>query len=91
MRHKKGTRKMRGGDYLPKSVQKMLGYTVDEAVVAAPATAEQAVGEVVQPLGGTPESTGVPGGMSPEAPVNQVLTGGRRRRRKTKRSRKSRR
>jgi len=60
----------------------------EEAVQAAPAAAEQAVSDVVTPLGATSETSGVPGGMSELAPAS--LGGRRRKTRKSKTKRHTR-
>lgn len=81
--HKKKTTKRRGGAwYDPRT---WFEKKPEEAIAAAPVASEQAMGEVVEPLGATQENSGVPGGMPASAPINNVLTGGRRRRRKTRR------
>jgi hypothetical protein len=87
--HKKKTMRKRGGAWLDPSSWEIFQKKPEQVVQDAPKVTEDVIGDVVEPVGGTPEPTNTPGGMSPEAPA--ALLGGRRRRRKTKRSRKSRR
>jgi len=91
MRHQKKKtlkKKQRGGDWIPKALQRTMGYTVDEGIVAAPTVAEQTLGDIVKPLGGVPENTGVPGGMPASAPAASVLGGRRRSKRRKSRKQK---
>jgi len=100
MRHgKKRTHRKRGGGVV-ESIQNFFGIkpaTPKEIVndprkvaVDAQQVTEKTMESVVKPLGGTPEPTNTPGGMSAEAPAAAVLAGGRRRR-KSRKTRKSRR
>ena len=88
MRHhkiRKTLRKRKGGAwYDPRT---WFEKKPEEAVQHAPKAAEQAVGDVVQPLGASPEPTGVPGGMPASAPAAAVL-GGRRRKTRSRKTRK---
>lgn len=85
---RKSLRKRKGGAwYDPRT---WFEKKPEEALADAPKAAEQAVGDVVQPLGAKPESTGVPGGMPASAPAAAVL-GGRRKSRKTRRKTRGRR
>ncbi len=99
MRHKKRTMRKRGGaweDYIPEFLKAKPATPTQilndpgKVVGQAQQVTDQTVGNVVKPLG-VPEPTNTPGGLSSSAPVNDVLRGARRRRRKTKRSRKFRR
>jgi len=84
--HRKRTHRKKGGAwYDPRT---WFEKKPEEAIAAAPAASEQAVKDVVTPLGATPEETGVPGGMSATAPATPYFGG---RRRKTRKIRKSRR
>ena len=87
--HKKKTMRKRGGAWLDPTSWEIFQKKPEQVVQDAPAAAEKAVGDVVEPLGGTPEPTNTPGGMSPEAPA--AVLGGRRRRRKTRKHRSKRR
>lgn len=92
MRHhkeRKTLRKRKGGAWLDPTSWSIFQKKPEQAVADTPKAVEQAVGDVVQPLGGTPESTGVPGGMPASAPAAAVL-GGRRKSRKNRKTRKTR-
>lgn len=80
---RKTLRKRKGGAWLDPTSWSIFQKKPEQALADAPKAVEQAVGDVVQPLGAKPESTGVPGGMPASAPATAVL-GGRRKSRKTK-------
>jgi hypothetical protein len=92
MRHgKKRTYRKRGGAWLDPTSWDLFKKKPEQAVMDAPVAAEQAVGDVVEPLGAEPEPSGVPGGINPEAPAADLAGGRRRRSRKTKRKTRGRR
>ena len=83
--HKKKTHRRRGGAwYDPRT---WFEKKPEEAVQDAPKAADQAMKDLT---GAPEEESGVPGGMSPSAPVSSYL-GGRRRKTRRRKSRKSRR
>jgi hypothetical protein len=101
MRHgKKRTHRKRGGaweDYLPSFLKAKPAPPAQivndprKVAVDAQQVTEKTMESVVKPLGGTPEPTNTPGGMSAEAPAAAVLAGGRRHRKTRRKTRKSRR
>jgi len=97
MRHKKRSMRKRGGaweDFIPSFLKAKPATPTQivndpaKVVGQAQTVTDQTVGNAVGPLGAEKEETGVPGGMSPQAPAAQV---GARRRRKTRKHRSKRR
>jgi hypothetical protein len=95
-RTKKRTDRKKGGaweDYIPSFLKAKPATPTQivndpgKVIEDAQQVTKESVGEVVKPLGGTPELTNTPGGMSPQAPA-AVLAGGRRKRRKTRKSKR---
>ena len=86
-RTKKRSYRKKGGAWLDPTTWDMFKKKPEQVIQDAPVVSEEAVGEVVEPLGATPEPSGVPGGMSSSAPAAPYLGG----RRKTRKSRKTRR
>jgi hypothetical protein len=74
--HRKKSRKMRGGSWIPDWLNPWAPKPTVQTQV------DQTMEKVVKPLGATQENTGVPGGMGTDAPASAVLGG---RRRKTRR------
>jgi hypothetical protein len=83
---RKTLRRKKGGAWLDPTSWAIFQKKPEQAVQDAPKAVEQAVGDVVQPLGASPEPTGVPGGMPASAPA--AALGGRRRKHKTRKTRK---
>ena len=85
MRHKKTSKRRGGGTWLDPTSWDVFQKKPEQVVQDAPAVTEQVVKDVVEPLGGTPESTNTPGGMSASAPA--ATLGGRRRKTRRRKTR----